>query len=186
MGSVGNNVTSRMSINDFKIEEKKWYKRERENLESALGFMSREFGDIKDLIGTIYRRSSGLISASGRYDREGYMGRGRATYFATDNYASEETIVHEFTHAVTDEIASHYRQLGYKDEREVFSAMRTQVYNNLGKTEPKWDGRKWAHRPEEFLSRGMETFTRTDGQHASPEAKETLKVIKQWYKKVGR
>lgn len=186
MGSIGTVNTQAMSISDFKIEEKKWNQRERQNLENALAFMSKEFGNIKDLIGNIYRRTSSAISASGKYDREGYMGRGRATYFATDNYAREETIIHEFTHSITDEIASHYKQLGYKNEQEVFSAMRSQVYNTLSKEEPKWDGRKWAHRPEEYLSRNLEVFTVADRDHAGPEAKETLKVVKEWFRKVRR
>ena len=186
MGSIGNVTAPSMTISDFKIEEKKWDARERDNLEYALGFMSREFGDIKDLIGNIYRRSSSKINASALYDRDGYEGKGRATYFATDGYASEDNMLHEFTHAVTHEIAAHYKQLGFKSEGEVYSAMRSQVYSNLGKEEPKYDGRKWADRPNEFLSRGIEAYTRADGNRATPEAKETLKVVKQWFKRIGR
>ena len=190
MGSVGTSNTYKMTSADFKIEEKKWNPRERRNLENALAFMSSEFGDIRDLIGGIYRRTSGTIHASALMDRDGIQGKGRATYFATDNYADESTIIHEFTHAVTGEIASRYKELGYKSERDVLSAMRTEVHDNLGKTERKYDGRKWTDRPEEFLSRHMEVFAKDDytqtAHKASDEAKETLAVIKKWFRKVGR
>lgn len=183
MGSIGT-VTSSMSIDNFKIEEKKWDARERKNLENAINFMSQEFGDISDLIGTIYKRSS--INASGLYDREGFHGRGRATYFDTGGFASEDLAIHEFTHAVTEEIANHYRELGYKNENEVFSAMRTEVHQNLGKEERKYDGRRWRDRPAEFLSRNLEGFESNERNHISDESKETLKVIKKWFKKIGR
>ena len=190
MGSIGANKSHVMTSTDFKIEEKKWNQRERRNLENALAFMSSEFGDIRDLIGGIYRRTSGTIHASGLMDRDGIQGKGRATYFATDSYADESTIIHEFTHAVTEEIASRYKELGYGSRRDVLSAMRTEVHDNLGKQERKYDGRKWADRPEEFLSRRMEVFAKDDStqtaQKASDEAKETLTVIKKWFRKVRK
>lgn len=187
MGGVGSAVStnvSSMSINDFSIEEKKWDKRQRANLERAISFMSNEFGDIKDLIGPIRRRTSSTINAAALYDYNGTIKGDRATYFATDNYAGEDTVIHEFTHAITEEIASHYKELGYNSRDDVLSAMRTEVHQNLGMTERKYDGRKWADRPAEFLSRTMEGNA-SDRQGGS-QSKESLKVIKNWFRKVRK
>lgn len=178
-----NNITkSSMNIGTFKIEEKKWDKRERANLENAINFMSKEFGDISNLIGTIYRRSESSIHAHAAHDHDGLYGRGRATYFSTGNYMSEETIIHEFTHAVTEHIASYYRALDYDTRSDLLSAMRTEIYTNLGETEPKYDKRKWRQRPEEFLSLTMEG----KGSGNDKWSKETLKTIKKWYRRVNK
>lgn len=188
MGSVGTRKnTSSMSVNDFQLEDKKWGKRERANFEKVIPFMSDNFGDIRDLIGNIYRRSSSTIHAAGLYDRDGAVKNERATYFATDNYASEEHLLHEFTHAITEEIASHYKELGYESRSDVLNAMRTEIHQNLGKEEGKYDGRTWRDRPEEFLSRFMEYNTsdrRAKGFKPGDISQETLKVIKKWFKKV--
>ena len=186
MGSVGQ--VSRMSISDFKIEEKKWDVRERQNLENAINFMSSNFGDIKDLIGTIYRRSLGS-NTGGEYDMDGLRGRGRATYFATSMYASEERIIHEFTHAVTEQISSYYRALGYDTRSDVLSAMRDEIRTNLGLPERKYDGRKWSDRPEEYLSNNMELFgdwRYKEGGRNAKNAEEALRVIKKWYNRTKR
>lgn len=179
---------SSMQSSDFKLEEKKWSEREKRNFDDAVNFMSENFGDIKDLIGTVYRRTG---SWQALHDRTGALGRGRATYFHTSNYASTELILHEFTHSVTEEIAEHYKQLGFNSRDEVLKAMRSQVYKNMNKQEPAWNNKNWSHRPEEYLSNRMESFapdeyTRQPRKISGTEHKEVLKVIKEYYAKLGR
>lgn len=186
MGSVGkNSATSSMKVSDFNIEQKKWDKREQRNLENAVNFMSDEFGDIRDLIGKVLKRS---INTPAFYDREGSSGRGRATYF-NNHFITEDTIIHEFTHSVTEEIASNYNSLGYGSREDVLKAMRSEVYSNLGRQEPKYDGRKWSDRAEEFFSHHMQEYAKDEYSRRSiisDEAKETLKTVKKWFKKIGR
>ena len=172
-------------INNFKIEEKKWSKSELKDLQEVNEFMSKHFGHIEDLTGPLYRKGVGAIDGGHRgiYDRDGsFMGKGRGTYF-DKNYVNKELIQHEIMHAVTEEIASHYKELGFKNEDEVFKAMRSQVFQRIGKPEPTYDERKWADRAKEFLSRYTETI---DDNTTAVLNLSTLSVIKDWYKKIGR
>ena len=179
---------SSMNASEFKLEQKKWSEREKRNFNDAVNFMSENFGDIKDLIGTVYRRAGNW---SGLYDRDGLEGRGRATYFHTSNYANTELILHEFTHSITEEIAEHYKQFGFNSRDELLRAMRSQVYRNMNKQEPAWNNKNWSHRPSEFFSRQMEAFapdehTRQPRKHSEMYHEEVLKVIKEYYAKLGR
>ena len=94
-------------------------------------------------------------------------------------------MVHEFTHAVTEHIASYYRAMGYDTRSDVLAAMRSEVYKNQGHEEPKWDNRKWSSRPEEFLSRNMEGLadTKTARDTTTQEVRAT---IKKWYRRVQK
>lgn len=200
--------TTSMSIHDYKLEDKKWgrrqgfakFNRELENLESGIAFMSENFGDIRDLTGNIYLRNG---NNPAWYDPEGINGRGRATYFGTSSYVDEGTVVHEMTHAVTTAIAKQYKKLGYKSEKEVYAAMRSEIHKNLGKAEKSYDGRKHDDRPEEYLSNALEGYGEyrehqraykrdPEGYKAfanesvNNESKEALKVIKKYYKQLGR
>ena len=199
----------KMTLDNLNYEKKKWDKRkspyanrnrELDNLDSGLAFIDENFGDVRDLIGTVYIRN--ISGYPGLYDRQGYQGKGRATFFSGADHIGEDTIIHEFTHAITDEIASHYKELGFNSEREVFEAMRREVLESLGEVaDRKYDGRKWADRPQEFLSYNVEHFGhnrqgkrewdavstgREYKSSVSPRAKRTLEIIKKWWKKIGR
>lgn len=191
--------TSSMSTNDFTIEDKKWSNSERYNLDNAVSFMSSNFGDITDLTGDhIYRRGSGVIgNAAGMYTRDGLAGRreGRCIYFSTNGYASEGEIIHEMTHAVTMEISTHYRELGYGHEDEVYSAIRSEVYSRLGIAEPVWDGRSYRQRPEEWLSYNMQNFEILSNKDIAESSEYlmsdnmivmTRDVIQEWFRLIGR
>lgn len=191
--------TTSMSAGDYTIEDKKWSNAERTNLDNAVNFMSSNFGDITDLTGErIYRRGSGVIGdAAGMYTRDGLTGRkeGRCIYFATSGYASEGEIIHEMTHAVTMEISSHYAELGYRHEDDVYSAMRSEVFERLGITEPSWDGRSYRQRPEEWLSYEMQNFELLSNKEQAEAAEYlmsdsrivmTRDVIQEWFRRIGR
>ena len=196
----------RMSLDTLKYEIKKWEKRqgyakrnrELDNLKSGIEFIDENFGDVSDLVGQVLIRNG---SWSGLYDRDGLEGRGRATYFNGSMYIGEGLVVHELTHAISEEIADHFKELGFSHKEEVFAAIRSEVYANLGKTEPTYDNRKWADRSAEFISRRIESYghAREDKRDAlfngnadyvdGPiplENAETLSVLKKWWKKIGR
>lgn len=201
--------TTSMSIKDYKLEDKKWgrrqgfakFNRELENLESGIAFMSENFGDIRDLTGNIYLRNG---SWSGLYDNANYMGKGVATYFNTGTFVGEDLVIHEMTHAVADAIVKQHKKFGYKSEDDMYRAMRSEVHKNLGKVEKKLDERHHHNQPIEYFSTVMEDYGRiredkrqaqrnpegykneNTPTEAGVEAKEALRVLKKYYKQLGR
>ena len=177
------NKRSPMSVSDFNLEEKKWSPIEKRDFESSVAKFQRDFGNIRDLTGPVYRRNLGSGGAhgvtGGEYDRDGQRGKGRATYFATSGRTTEGRINHEFTHAITEEITSHYKEFGYSSKKEMFEDMRSLYYVHIGEKEPDWkriySSNAWAARPEEFFSKAMESYK-----------PKMVSFLQMYWKRIGR
>lgn len=174
-----------MSASDFKLEEKKWSPNEKRDFESAIKSYSDKFGDMRDLIGTVYRRSISQTTG-GEYDRDGNRGRGRATYFGTSFRATREIINHELAHVITEEIVSHYKEFGYPDRQTMFKEMLSLYYVHRGEKEPDWDKafgkNSYYARPAEIFSRSMENF----GTEKGKNAEKTANFLLHYWKRIGR
>lgn len=179
---IRNNKSS-MSIEDFNLESKKWSPIEIKDFEKSISNFQRDFGNIRDLTGPVYRRNLGSGGShgvtGGEYDRDGERGKGRATYFATSGRATEGKINHEFTHAITEEIASHHKEFGYSSRNEMFKEMRSLFYVHIGEKEPDWikmfGKNSWASRPEELFSRYMESYD-----------SKMVAFLQMYWKRIGR
>lgn len=173
---------NKMSVEDFNLEAKKWSPIELRDFEKSLDNFQRDFGNIRDLTGPVYRRNLGGGAhrvTGGEYDREGVRGKGRATYFATSDRATDRKINHEFTHAITEEIASHHKEFGYSSREEMFKEMRSLFFVYAGEKEPDWvrmyGKNSWAGRPEELFSRYMESYD-----------SKMVAFLQTYWKRIGR
>lgn len=177
------NAPHAMTAADFKLEDKKWSPIEKRDFEASIKSYSDKFGDMRDLIGNVYRRNISQTTG-GEYDRDGDRGRGRAVYFSTSLRATREKINHELAHAVTEEIVSHHKEFGYPSRDAMFKEMLSSYYSSIGEKMPDWDRvygkNSYLGRPAEIFSRSMEGF----GMRASSE--KTADFLKTYWKRIGR
>lgn len=177
-----NTVQSIEKKPQFKFgNEKKWNDRSKQEFQKAADFMTEHFGDISDLTGPFYlmgMEGRYLRGAAGRYDRYGVEGKGRAIYLA--DFGFESGIAqHEMTHAITEYIADHYKELGYNNRDEVFDAILSDLpeYEYVLKNRDK---RSYWTRSKEMISQDIEAMSKTN----MPERnKKVLESVKKWYKK---
>lgn len=166
-------------ITKYKVNWNKFSAREKSGVERALKFMNSNFGDISNLIGEIKKKHL-KETAHHQHGNED-----RHTHFSTDSFASEEIALHEFTHAVTEEIASKYKKFGYNSREEALDGLLKEIDAQMGREHEKVDKRVYRTRPEEQISRIMESYT-SERQGISTEAVVTLDVLKKWHKKARR
>lgn len=189
MGSVGANI----SIAGFqsKVEKlnKRWDPGDRDNLDYAFDYMAREFGDFSDLIDTIKKRSGNWDAI---WDEWGLEGKGKnALLFNSGKSIQKDIAVHELVHVVAEEIAENAKALGFdpvntgRTSRDLFfETARSEVYKNLGREEPKYDGRRWDNRAGEFFSIHIQdgVFQSLRGNPTPEIATEALKVLKKYWR----
>ena len=133
-------------ISKYDINEKKFKDREKQNLVTALKFMEDNFGDISEYTGQITKKY--LQNAAGMHE---HGGKYTKRYTAFENsYTAANLMVHEFTHAVAEELAQNYKTFGFKDTNDFYENLRSEAYRAVNKDEPKYDGRKWKDRAIEF------------------------------------
>lgn len=171
----------------YNINEKKWNKRERQNLDEALKFMEKHFGDISNETGEIKKKYLGKTTGGMfEYGSDSQYGKTpKQTLFNTDGFATSNTMVHEFTHAVADEMAHNYKKLGFKSYDDFYNSFRSDVYKKVGEQEPKHDGRKWSDRAVEFPAIHIENFFAISSMKGlqNEVSSATLSTLKQYWRK---
>lgn len=168
---------------NYNINDKKWKPRERTNLDESLKWMEKQFGDISDATGEIkkkYMRGAEGMHEHG-FDLFGHV-TPRQTLFNTDSFIGTDTFVHEFTHAVAEEMANNAKVLGFKSSEEFYDRLRTESYARAGLPEPKYDGRKWADRAVEFPA--IQVQNKYLG--GTPLSESALATLKQYWKRYKR
>ena len=183
MGSTG---AKQIDISGYRLKvekpNKRWDSRDQENLDWALTYMTREFGDFSDLINGVKKRSGNW---EGLWDKEGFELKGeRQLMFRSDRTITKKLATHELTHVVAEEIADNAKVFGFKDRDDFFNTIRSQAYKDANVEEPKYDGRRWAHRNSEFPSRILEDIpTHIErGQSLNAMQKSVLRQLKQYWK----
>lgn len=182
-GDPRNRYGKSFDIGKYNINDKKFRPREKANLEESLKWMEKHFGDFSEAAGEIKKK---------------YLGRGRVgefdsdakeTRFNTDSFATSEDMIHEFTHAVVEEMARNCKALGFKDRDEFLNTIRTEAYKAAGREEPKYDGRRWKDRAEEFPSRMIETVFTVEKYNGDPPSGldgAALATLKKYWKQYNR
>ena len=176
MGSVG---TKEVDISSYQWNVSKRYRdadEAKRNIEEALKYMTKHFGDISEHTGIIQIKS---INNSGEMDYYGTREGIRATRFSTRyKIPSTDLGIHEFTHAITETIASQYKQLGYKDRQSVLDAIASDIRQEEGLSPKKWERKKWENRSEEYISNSLQGYYGN-----KPNDNAALTVLKKWWKK---
>lgn len=181
-----------MSIKDFDLEDT-WTDEEKENLQKALDFISDNFGDVTDIVDGIYKSDKLDSSFHGLYDLNETYKKGKSIYINSKAFGDEDVFIHEFIHAVDEKITAQHKKFGYSFPWEFQSALRSEVYSNLGMAEPEYSSDNfWKDRPAEFFPIAIQAFSSTPKRgyvrrkdfKVSDKSNEALKVLKKYWKKI--
>lgn len=184
MGSVGSSTTPDISNYQWNISKRYRYGDEaKRNIEKALTYMTKHFGDISDSVGVIQIKS---INASGEMDYYGSREGIRATRFSTAYTVPQSDLgVHEFTHAITETIASQYKSLGFESRQQVLDTIASEVRKVEGLPEKKWERKRWENRSEEYISNALQ-YSYASHNESRRDNNPALTVLKKWWKKIER